>query len=62
VVQSVSPQENEILHLVEPEAGGTRLTLTSLYPGRIVNGHHDRLRSGLAQEVARYKSLLEEPA
>jgi hypothetical protein len=61
LVQSINGPENETLHLVEPEAGGTRLTLTSRYPGRAVNGNHELFRSNLAQQVARYKSLLEEP-
>jgi Polyketide cyclase / dehydrase and lipid transport len=64
VVQTVSPFESESVYLIEPEAGGTRLTVTSSVPGRIVTaagGGAARARQAIAEHLARCKSFIEEP-
>jgi carbon monoxide dehydrogenase subunit G len=61
VVQAITPRHAEIRYLLEPEAGGTRLTLTSLYPRRIVKDH-DVVSRSVAELAASYKNLLEQPA
>lgn len=54
------PIEGEALHRVEPEAGGTRFTLSFRFTDPKVRKAGNGLQAGTEKEVARYKTLLEE--
>jgi hypothetical protein len=59
VVQTVSPVDTETVYLIEPENGGTRLTLTASLPSRVFTAGH--VAQDITEQVARYKSFIEEP-
>lgn len=60
-VLEILPLTSEILYRIEPEAGGTRLTLTCRYPaGTRTSKQQEELASGISDIVNRYKTLIEE--
>jgi hypothetical protein len=60
LVRSAGPVQSEVLHLIEPEGEGTRLTLTASYPRQLVHGHFEQVGSEVTKLVTGYKTLLEE--
>ena len=60
-VREILPLTSEILYRTEPEAGGTRLTLTCRYSAQTLTARQqEEMASGVSRIVDRYKTLIEE--
>jgi hypothetical protein len=60
-VLEILPLTSETLYRIEPEAGGTRLTLTCRYPVRTLTTEQQKeLAAGISYLVDRYKTLIED--
>lgn len=61
VARAVGVVPSETQYQIEPEDGGTRLTLTSRYPAeRLTLNQQDQMASGIRNLVSRYQTLIED--
>jgi hypothetical protein len=58
-VRTSGPVPGETLYHIEPEYGGTRLSLTGRFIHRRQRGQQEKVQAHMEEAAARYKVLLE---